>query len=197
MNKWQFPLQFQFKIGTLANDFVVTDASNRTLAYVRQKMFKLVEHIDVYKDETKSEIIYEIKADRWIDFSASYRFTDKNGAHLGRVARKGWASMWKAKYDVFDAHDQYKFEIRERSAWTRFFDNLVGEIPILSFFTGYLFNPKYDVKDLNGNVVMILTKKPSFFGRKFEVTKTGLKELPEELLVLSLKMMVLLERRRG
>lgn len=197
MNNLQFPLNFQFKITTFSNDFEVTDASNKTISYVRQKMFKFIDEIDVYNNQNKSELIYKIRANKWIDFSAAYSFTNKDGKHLGKVARKGWVSLWKAKYDVFDANDQHKYVIRERNAWVKFFDNAVGEIPVVGFFTGYILNPKFDVKDLSGNVMMTLTKKPSFFGRKFEVNKAGLKEMPEELLVLSLKMMVLLERRKG
>lgn len=197
MNNLHFPLQFQFKMTTFSNDFEVTDASNKTISYVRQKMFKFIEEIDVYNNQTKSDLIYKIKADKWIDFSAAYSFTDKNGQHLGKVARKGWVSLWKTKYEIFDAHNQHKYEIRERNAWVKFWDNAIGEIPVLGFFTGYILNPKYDVKDLNGNIVMTLSKKPSFFGRKFEVTKANLKDSPEELLILSLEMMVLLERRKG
>lgn len=197
MNKLQFPLQFQFKVTTLSNDFTVTDASNKTISYVRQKMFKFVDQIDVFKDQSRNEILYKINADKWIDFSAAYSFKDASGTHLGKVARKGWVSLWKSKYEIFDSNNQHKYIIRERNAWVKMFDGIVGEIPIVGAFTGYFLNPKYDVKDLNDKIVMTLTKKPSFFGRKFEVTKTGLNEIPEELLILSLKMMVLLERRKG
>jgi len=111
MNNLQFPLNFKFKVTTIANDFEVTDASKRTVSYVRQKMFKFIEEIDVYNNDSKSQIIYKINANKWIDFSATYSFTDKSGAHLGKVARKGWVSLWKTKYDIFDEKDQHKYEI--------------------------------------------------------------------------------------
>lgn len=197
MNNLQFPLNFKFKVTTLSNDFEVTDASNRTISYVRQKMFKFVDEIEVFDNSNKTNLKYKINANKWIDFNTAYNFTDNSGKYLGKVARKGWVSIWKTKYDIFDEKDQHKYEIRERNAWVKIWDSMVGEIPVVGFFTGYFFNPKYDVKDLNGKVLITLNKKPSFFGRKFEVTKTGTSEIPEELLVLSLKMMVLLERRKG
>ena len=40
MQDFNFPLDFTFNIGTLANDFTAVDASNKTVAYVKQKMFK-------------------------------------------------------------------------------------------------------------------------------------------------------------
>ena len=39
--EYNYPLSFEFKIGTLANDFTARDASGVTIAYVRQKIMKL------------------------------------------------------------------------------------------------------------------------------------------------------------
>ena len=77
-------------------------------------------------------------------------------------------------------------------------DSFSSEIPVLSLFTGYIFNPKYEVKDSNGQVVALLKKEPSFFGRRFLVSKLQeMKEGDEERILLSLMMMILIERRRG
>lgn len=193
-----YPLKFQFKIGTLANDFVISDANNFTVGYVRQKMFKFVDEIQVFEDSTKTNLFYTIKANKWIDFSAAYIFTDANGEQIGRVARKGWASIWRTRYNIYDKEGNQLFYIRERNAWVKVWDALLGEIPILSILTGYLFNPKYDVKDMDDNNIVMLKKDPSFFGRKFTVSKEGdLKDEHEENIALSLMMMILLERRRG
>lgn len=85
MSHFQFPLSLTFKIGTFANDFIATDANDQTLAYVRQKMFKLKEEVNLFTDDSKSELKYSIKANKWLDFSASYLFEDANGKNLGRV----------------------------------------------------------------------------------------------------------------
>ena len=53
--EFNYPLTFEFKLGTLSNDFIAKDASGQTIAYVRQKMFRLKEAIMVYGDENKSE----------------------------------------------------------------------------------------------------------------------------------------------
>lgn len=70
-----FPLEFKFKIGTLANDFNVTDAGGSTIAYIRQKMFKFKEAVMIYNNDSKSQLLYQINADRIIDFNAVYSFT--------------------------------------------------------------------------------------------------------------------------
>ena len=71
---FEFPLSFKFKIGTLSNDFVITDSKNNTVSYVRQKMFKLKEDIMCYSNESKQTLLYRIKANKWLDFSATYSF---------------------------------------------------------------------------------------------------------------------------
>lgn len=194
-----YPLKFTFKIGTLANDFVIEDASSATLAYVRQKMFKFIEEIQVFTDTNKKNLEFTIKANKWIDFSATYVFTDKKGIEKGRVARKGWASIWKARYDVFDQQEHLAFHIMEENAWTKVFDTLFSEIPVVGLFTGYVFNPKYIVGRPDGSKVMRLKKNASMFGRKFTLEKIGptYSSSEDEIIVLSLMMMILLERRRG
>lgn len=198
MSHFQFPLHLTFKIGTLANDFIATDANDQTLAYVRQKMFKLKEEVNLFTDDSKSELRYSIKANKWLDFSASYIFEDANGKNLGRVARKGWRSIWKAHYDVYDTSDNQDFIIEEANAWVKVGDALLSEIPVVGMLTGYFFNPSYNVVRPNGEIVAKLKKEPSFFGRRFKVEKLmELQEIEEERILLSLMMMILLERRRG
>lgn len=194
-----YPLKLKFKIGTLANDFEIVDNNETSIGYVRQKMFKFIDEIQVYTDSSKTQLVFSIKSNKWIDFSAAYTFTNNQGKEIGRVARKGWASIWKARYDIFDENQELQFQIQEENAWTKVWDTLMGEIPVVSIFTGYMFNPKYLVKDMAGNNVMRLKKDASFFGRKFSVSKEKAELDPqeEEQILLALMMMILLERKRG
>jgi hypothetical protein len=198
MKNLQFPLQFKFQIMSLANDFVASDAQGTTVAYVRQKMFKFIDEIVVFSNESESQVDYRIKANKWIDFSAAYNFTNNEGRDVGKVARKGWSSMWKANYEIYSENHELRYIIREENGWIKVGDALFGEIPILGLFTGYMFNPSYIVRTTQGEEVMRLKKESSFTGRKFNVTQ--LKELYDgenEKIVLGLMMMILLERRRG
>jgi uncharacterized protein YxjI len=198
MNEIKFPVDFKFNIGTLANDFVATDSLGITQAYVKQKLFKLKEDVLVYDDKDKSNLNYRIQADRWIDFSAAYSIKDAKGEEIGKVARKGWKSIWKVAYEIIDQHKKTQYTIREDNAWVKVFDALLGEVPVLSFFTGYLFNPTYSVLDLQNKAIVKLKKEPSFFGRKFQVIALSeIDQDDQERIILSLMMMVLLERRKG
>lgn len=199
MQNIQFPVNFEFKIATLANDFKATDASGKTIAYVRQKMFKLKEDIQIFNDESRTKENYRIKADKWLDFSTAYSFYEAGASQsFGKVVRKGWRSIWKAQYQIIDQHEKQQYAISEENAWVKVLDSLLGEIPVLGILSGYLFNPSYIVENMTGKPVIKLKKQASFFGRSFELTKLGeLDTDDDDRVMLSLMMMILLERRRG
>ncbi len=199
LNNLNYPLDFKFKITTLASDFNITDKNGNYVAYVRQKMFKLKEDVIVFNDESKSKELFRIRANQWIDFNASYSLNDLiDNKNFGRLARKGMRSIWKASYDILDAHDKPKFKIQEDSAWVRFWDSFVGELPIIGMFTGYFLNPSYTVTGIDGKAYFKLKKMPSFFGRRFQLDRLiDIDDEEESLVILSLLMMTLLERARG
>lgn len=193
-----YPLDLTFRITTITNDFSVQDAAGEKVAFVRQKLLKLKEEVHVFKDESRADLQFVIKANKWLDFSASYLFMDANNRVLGRVVRRGWKSIWKSHYEIYDNNDMQDFLISEENPWTKVWDSFLGEIPILNFFTGYFFHPSYAVKRPNGTMVAQLKKVKSFFGRRFVVNKTGeFSDAEENRIILSLMMMILLERRRG
>lgn len=198
ISNFVFPLTFTFKIGTIANDFTIKDANQSTIAYVRQKLFKFKEAIMIYAKEDKKDLIYTINADRVIDFNANYQFKNQDDEILGRVGRRGMKSLWKASYEIFDNENTVQYRIGELNPWAKVGDALLGEVPVLSLFSGYLFNPKYGLTTPEGNLVAKLSKQPSFFGRSFKLDKIDeFKKEESERIILSMMMMLLLERRRG
>ncbi len=198
MQNLQFPINFKFKITTLSNDFTATDAGGNIIAYVKQKMFKFKEDISIFSDETQTKVMYTIKADRWLDFSAAYSFYDENGNEFGKIVRKGWRSIWNTNYELIDQHEKPQYKIEEENAWIKVIDGIFGQIPVLSMFTGYFFNPTYLLKNSNEDLIVKLKKQPSFFGRNFEVEKIGnIDNDDDDRIMLGLMMMILLERRKG
>ena len=194
-----YPLDFKFKITTLASDFNITDRNGNYVAYVRQKMFRLKEDVIVFSDESRTKELFNIKANQWIDFNASYMMTDLlTGKKFGRLARKGMRSLWKARYDIIDEKDKPIYQINEDNGWIKVFDSFLGEIPILGMLTGYFLNPSYTVKDNAGKEYFRLKKMPSLVGRRFQLERLiDIDDEDESLVVLSFLMMVLLERARG
>lgn len=198
MENLNYPLNLQFKIAALAPQIWVKDNNENVIGYVKQKLFKLKEDVSVYEDEAQTRLAYTIKADRWLDWSAAYSFQDKNGNKLGKVGRKGGKSLFKAHYELYDENDKQDLIIREDSFMIRVLDALFSEIPILGMFTGYVFNPKYNITRPDGTLVAQIVKTPSLVGRRFQLNKLTEYEQGEELrIVLGMIMLVLLERRRG
>ena len=194
-----YPLDFKFKITTFSSDFNITDKNGNYVAYVRQKIFKLKDDVIVFNDESKSQELFRIKANQWIDFNASYSITDLvQEKNFGRLARKGMRSLWKSQYNILDENDQPKYQINEDNAWTKVLDGFVSEIPLVGMFTGYFLNPSYTVVDNSGKEIFRLKKMPSLIGRRFHLDRLyDLADEDESLIVLSFLMMVLLERARG
>lgn len=193
----QYPLKLTFKFWALAPQISVVDAQGQLSFYIRQKLFKLKEVINVFADENRSQQLYTIKADRIIDFSARYNFADNNGSYLGSVKRRGLRSIWRTYYEIFDG-EQVVMLIQEENPWVKVLDAFFSEIPIVGMFSGYVFNPVFLVKRTDGTIVMRLEKTPSFFSRIFTIKQVDqLNSREETQALLSLKMMLLLERSRG
>ena len=193
----QYPLELKFKLWAFAPQLSVTDSQGNLALYVRQKLWKLREAIGVFSDTERTNQLYSIKADRIIDFSARYSFSDQMEKSLGAVKRRGLKSLWKAHYDVFDG-EMVVFTIQEENPWVKVMDSLCAEVPILGMFTGYVFNPTYLVSRPDGRQVMHLSKQPTFLSRIFSIKKVDQMSDREEIqVVLSLLMMLLLERNRG
>lgn len=192
-----YPLNLSFKIIALAPQLSVTDAHGNLIFYVRQKLLKIKEAVTVYADTQQTQPLYTINADRILDWSARYNFADMQGNSLGAVKRQGMKSLWKSHYDILDG-DTPVMTIQEENPWVKIIDGLVGEIPIIGMFTGYLFHPAYLVSTPGGTVVMRLEKQPAFLEGKFVIeSKMPLPEKEERRVLLSLLMMLLLERSRG
>ena len=193
-----FPLQLKFKKIALSPQITVTDAAGRLLFYVKQKAFKLKEAVTVFADVEQTQPLYTINADRVLDFSARYHINEASGFSLGTLQRKGRRSLWSAHYEVLRGGGQV-MQIREENPWVKVGDALFGELPVVGMFSGYVFNPAYLVTRAdNGAPLMRVKKEAAFLEGSFSISRTGeLSENDERLAVLSVLMMVLLEKRRG
>lgn len=193
-----FPLQLRFKVMALAPQVSVTDARGQLMLYVKQKLLKLKESVTVFADEAQTRPLFHINADRVIDISARYNITSADGQALGQISQKGLRSLWRAHFEI-TRDGQPVFVIREANPWVKVIDGLFGDIPVLGLLSGYVFHPAYVVsRQEGGPEVLRVTKQPAFLEGRYAMTKSAeLARQDEGLAVLSILMMVLLERRRG
>jgi uncharacterized protein YxjI len=193
-----YPLQLSFKIMAIAQQLSIRDAAGTLIFYVKQKAFKLKEAVTVFADAEQQQPLYYINANKILDFSATYQFTDRANASVGSIRRKGARSIWRASYDIYDERNNHVMSIKEENPWAKVFDGLLSEVPLVGIFTGFFFHPSYLVYRPDNSPVMRLKKQRAFFEGKFALDK--LVELPpvdETRTLLALTMMLLLERMRG
>jgi len=192
-----YPLSLNFKLIAIAPQVKVVDATQQTVLYVRQKALALREDVRVFSEEAQQNLLYQINADRIIDWSAKYAIRDASGMQLGSIQRKGMRSIFNTDYRIVDPNGSEVGRIREESAWTKIIDGLVGEVPVVGWLLTMLINPAYLV-EYQSQTVLRLAKRPAFFEGKFEMQKLGeLDDEAEKLLLPSVLMMLMLERQRG
>lgn len=193
-----FPLDLRFKLLAISSQIAVTDARGALVYYVKQKAFKLKEAVTVFADEGQTRPLFRIAADRVLDISARYRIEDEGGAEVGVLQRRGMRSIWKAHYELHQGGAP-QYLIREESAWVKVLDSLVGGIPIVSLFTGYMFHPAYLVSRGEGQPALLrVVKRPALLEGRFRIDDVaGNADRSLDVAVVGILMMLLLERARG
>jgi uncharacterized protein YxjI len=195
----QYPLTLNFKIAALAPQISVTDAAGREILYVRQKLLKLRDRIKVFSDSSQSQELYEINADRVIDFSALFTFTDSQGRTAGSVQRQGMRSFWRATYDIQGPAGGPLYTIVEEQPWLKVIADLVEDVPFVGMFTTLLFSPTYGLqRAATGRTDLRITKKKTMLSRTFTIDNLAgpLPAEEEVATLLGVLIMVLHERRR-
>jgi hypothetical protein len=193
----RYPIQLHFRLLTFGQRISAIDASGNMLMFIKQKMFKLREKVEIYHDDSLARQLFQIEADRILDFSANYHFTDSSGNDWGAVRRKGMKSLWSAHYDVIQ-EGQVDMTIREESPLKKLLEGLLGEIPLVGIAATYLINPSYLVCRPEGTPLLRLTKQPAFLEGRFSLEKlAAMPEDDEMRSLIALIMVVLLERTRG
>ena len=194
---FSYPLDLSFKIVTIGTRIKVKDATGRQVAYVRKKKFKLKEDVRVYEDESQSRLLFRMKADRMLDFSARYAISGPDGHPIGAVGRRGMKSLWSSAYALEDAGATQAGSIREENPWTKVLDGMMESVPFADALGGLFFNPAY-VANLRGRDVLRVHKQRSILESSFRIEKLAdLSDDEEGLLLAGIIMMVLLERDRG
>ena len=194
-----YPLQLRFKILAFSPQIYVQDASGAEVCYVKQKLFRFREKVEVFTDSTRKSLLSTIQADRIIDFNANYAFHFPDGTKFGSVRRKGLRSLWRAHYEILNDAGDVAFDMREENPGAKVLDTLLGEVPIIGMFTGFFCHPRYAITPHGSDQpVLRVTKKRSFFEAGFSVEKLGDVTPQDEMrIVHSLLMFVLMERSRG
>ncbi len=192
-----YPFTINFKKIALTNKLTVTDNNGAVIVYAHQKMLKLKEKILLFTNSDKTTQTGYIAADKVIDFSPTYSYYDNTDTVQLSVKRQGRKSIWKAEYDVMNSAGEVIFNIKENDAWIKVFDSFLSEAPIIGLFSGYFFNPIYNVVNQSGELVAQIEKQAAFFESVYKVEIRNPNAQNLDLIAQASLILVIRERTRG
>jgi hypothetical protein len=186
--------QFQARkhmLKLLGASFDLRTMDGRLLAYSKQKAFRLREDIRVFADEAQTVELLLIKADRIVDWSASYHVTDsQTGEPIGSLRRKGWSSMVRDSWEILDPEGVVRAHVLEDSSWKAMLRRVVD--------FAALFLPQTYLIQVNGQT--LATMRQNFMGipPKFHVDLTHDTNdvLPRPLAVATVILLLAIEGRQ-
>jgi uncharacterized protein YxjI len=188
------PILFTFKFWTFKNEITTTD-QNQNQYYINQKFWNLKEKIEIF-DREGGDLHYVIDADKVIDIGAIYYISDNQGQKLGWIKNHGLKSFWRASYAFYNQQHQLIYTLKERNIWIKIADAIFSEIPVIGWFTGFIFNPEYDVIDSDNQIVATLVKVPGFWSRQFKL-ESKVVSSSDKLLLLGVITSLIFQRHRG
>lgn len=195
-----YPLTLKFRLIALAPRINVVDSKGNEIFYIEQKVFALKEAVNIFNNAKEKKLLFTLKADSIIDFGARYRFHNTHKKLIGSVQQEGMRSLFRGSYIIFDEHDHATYKVTQSNPWISVLDSVLNIIPFAEFVTGFILNPAYQITTNDQKeTVLTMKKKPSFFEAQFSIDSSS-KSLTEEkelLVLLSLLMIVQLERNRG
>ncbi len=98
----------------LTGRFRVYGPRGDLVLFSEQRMFRLKEDIRLYRDESKTAELLRIQARQILDFSAAYDVVDTtSGIAVGALRRRGWQSLVRDAWEVYDAGGQPIGTLRE------------------------------------------------------------------------------------
>ena len=195
----QFPLNLRFKLAAISSQIYATDSAGNSVFYVKQKLFKLKENIELFTDSTKTQKLYTVKADRIIDFSPVFTLFDAQDQPIGSVKRMGRKSIWRATYQL-SIGPSIQITVSETNPWVKVADSIFSELPIFGMVAGYVFHPKYAITDATtSQQISTLSKEPAFFEGIYSIgpLNASYDEKTQQVFAALMMVVVLRERMRG
>ncbi len=121
------------------------DVKGELIAFAEQKRFAFREAITVWTNNSKGEVLFNIKAEKILDIHGKFLIKDQFDNLIGYCKKAFRASLFRSTWEVYDSQDKLLFVALERSQGMAAFRRLAQFIPYLSDVAGFLpFNFIYE-----------------------------------------------------
>ncbi|MEL6328960.1 MAG: hypothetical protein AAFR38_04815 [Planctomycetota bacterium] len=165
-----------FKI--FGNRFHIYGEGGELVGYCAQKAFRFREDIRFFTDESMGTELFSMKARTILDFSTTYDVALPTGETLGSLRRKGFKSMIRDEWMVFDESGADLGRIRE--------DSTTAAVVRRLFEPAAMFMPqKFHVEDLSGASKAIFRTHFNPFVYRLGITVVEEDERFDDILILA------------
>jgi hypothetical protein len=84
--------------------FAITDGQN-LVCVAKRKIMAVKEHMDVYRDEAATQLVFTIQQERAMAMSKVYDVVSADGQKMGGFKLEAMQSMMKEHWDILDVND--------------------------------------------------------------------------------------------
>jgi hypothetical protein len=97
-----FFISQELKMGR--ESFAITDGQN-LVCVAKRKIMAIKEHMDVYRDEAATQLVFTIQQERAMAMSKVYDVVSADGQKMGGFKLEAMQSMMKEHWDILDTND--------------------------------------------------------------------------------------------
>jgi uncharacterized protein YxjI len=139
------------KITAFANQYKVYDPDSGAgkgllLAFAHQKRLAFREEVKFYEDESQTNLVFSIKAEKVMDIHGRFFISDANDRRLGAVRKAFQASLLRSTYELMDISENIVATVQERSLSLAVFRRIWNIIPYANDIP-FLFKYHFDFID--------------------------------------------------
>ena len=121
------------------------------IAFVEQKRFAFREHITVWRNEHKSEVLFTVRAEKILDVHGKFLVEDAAGNVIGYCRKVFGTSLLRSTWEVRDGSDQLLFVAREKSPAVAIVRRILQFVPDIGDFANFF--PFNFIFERNGQIV--------------------------------------------
>jgi uncharacterized protein YxjI len=136
----QFLLQQKLTLLVNRYDYFLYDNNTKgeQIAFAEQDRFAFREAITVWTNDSRTETLFTVKAEKLLDVHGKFLVKDAAGELIGYCRKSFRASLTRSTWEIFDSKDVLLFTAKERSTSMGVFRRVAQFVPYLGDIAGFL-----------------------------------------------------------